>query len=297
MENEDLQIAGQIAASIYGQVGNLTRVSGRGSCNHVFIAAAEPDKLVIRMNNDRASNEFLKEDWCMAQARTVGVRVPHPVARGVLAGWNFSVQSFEGDGNGADVEDQLSVWHWLGRMAAQFHCVPVKGFGLTLQNEESGRFDGNWQEFVTSNLEAVAGRRCCDGLSDGHVTSLYDRFEKLAEGCFQFGLCHGDLMPRNVVLDQDLMTLIDWGCAQAHIVPHFDFREILRDYTSDSAEVEAFASGYGLNKELNTLMPEIESVLLVCAFDVVRWATDRAPDQIDETQRQLRNYLDRFQPG
>ena len=294
MQSEARYIAGQIATTIAGPAADLTRVSDRGSCNHVFIVTADPDKLVIRMNNDRDSNEFLKEDWCMTQARASGVRVPKPISRGVLAGWNFSVQSFEGDENGADVQDQLSVWHWLGRMAARFHRVSVQGFGLKLLDEKAGRFDSDWQDYVTSNIEALAKRRCCECLSETQVTDLHYRFERLAEKRFEFGLCHGDLTPRNVVLDDDLKTLIDWGCAEAHVVPHFDFRELLRDNDFDSAEVRAFASGYGLNQAFASLLPEIESVLLICAYDVVRWAKDGAPAQVAEKEQQLRNYLGRF---
>jgi len=184
-----------------------------------------------------------------------------------------------------------------GEAAGRFHRIAVKGFGVTLLDEKAGRFDGEWQHYVTDNLKAVADRKCCAGLSDNQAADLRRRFERLAEGRFQFGLCHGDLMPRNVVLDDRRMTLIDWGCAEAHIVPHFDFREILRDHASDSVEVLAFAAGYGLNAGLGALLPEVEGLLLLCAFDVVRWARDRAPTQVVEKEAQLRNYLDRFQPG
>jgi Ser/Thr protein kinase RdoA (MazF antagonist) len=128
------------------------------------------------------------------------------------------------------------------------------------------------------------------------VKNLFGRFESLAEKRFDFGLCHGDVAPRNVVLDGQRMTLIDWGCAHAHIVPHFDFRELLRVHSSDSAEVRAFAAGYGASAKLNRLLPEMENVLLLCAYDVVRWAKDRAPAQLAEKEKEFRNFLERFQP-
>ena len=77
-------------------------------------------------------------------------------------------------------------------------------------------------------------------------------------------------MPRNVVLNDDRAMLIDWGCAQAHVVPHFDFQELLRIHSPDSAEMQAFASGYGLSGGLAALLPEIESLLMLCTFDVFR---------------------------
>ena len=297
MRDGDLEIAGQIVGRIFGRPATLPRVSGRGSCNSVFIAAvAGVERRVVRVNADRDGREFPKEAWCMAQAGMAGVSVPRPLDHGVVGGWNYSVQSFEGDGDGRDCEDQLPVWRWLGQAAARFHRVAVEGFGVTMLEE--GQFDGGWPRYVGDNLRAVADRAESGWLTDGEASTLQRRFEGLAEARFRFGLCHGDLTPRNVVLDagRGRMTLVDWGCAEAHIVPHFDFREVLRDHAPDSAEVSAFVAGYGMGDDgLRAALPEIGSLLLLCAFDLVSWARHCAPAQVAEKKGQLRNYLDRFQ--
>lgn len=124
----------------------------------------------------------------------------------------------------------------------RFHEIKTDGFGDILMDETTGKFGADWQNYVADNLRSTAEGNVYAHLSRSQVKNLRGRFENLAEKRFDFGLFHGDLAPRNVILDGQKMTLIDWGCAHAHIVPHFDFRELLRVHSSDSAEVRAFAT-------------------------------------------------------
>jgi hypothetical protein len=53
MSNEDAKVAGKVARGILGRDAVLERVSDRGSCNRVFLAAAGAEKIVVRLNMDR----------------------------------------------------------------------------------------------------------------------------------------------------------------------------------------------------------------------------------------------------
>jgi Ser/Thr protein kinase RdoA (MazF antagonist) len=293
MESDTEKIAALVAQEALEKVESVVEISGLGTCNKVFAAQNGLQKVVIRLNADRDDREFFKENWCMAQAATANAAVPQAMSFGVKDGWNYNVQSFEGGVNAATAADQAGIWYWLGETASRFHKVKVTGFGDALSDEKTGTFDGDWQDYVSSNLQAIKGLESFSILSETQRENLQVRFEEFAEKQFGFGLCHGDLKPGNVVLDGNRKTLIDWGCAHAQIVPHYDFIELLRDHAVDGLEVRAFMDGYGLTPSAG-LMREIESLLLLCTFDVMRWARDRKPSMLDFKQQQFLHFADKF---
>ena len=284
--SDDFNIASRIASRFLG-AHTFEQVSGKGSCNKAFVATGANRKIVIRLNNDRDIREFDKENWCMQQARALGVHTPEPLGHGMEQGWNYSAQTYEGDLHGEELADQPKLWRWLGAEAAKFHRIATKGFGAVLENEKTGHFSENWDDYVTGNLDALNSKTSCEKLNDRQIGNLEQRFESLASVRPVFGLCHGDLMPRNVVASGDRLSLIDWGCAEAHIVPHFDLREILREHDFEGSELAAFAEGYGVG--LNEMRLEIENVILIGAFDLTRWARDRAPEMLAKKESQFHN--------
>ena len=277
------ETASNLARKFLVSPHRLQEITDRGSCNRAFLVSDGTARIIIRLNEDRDAGEFFKEDWCMAQAASVGVNVAASIGYGVLGKWNYSVQSFEGMESGKGSANQIPIWEFLGRSAAQFHKIPVEGFGAILIDSDVGRFKESWQRYLADNIHSLPTDPIRAELTEAEAAELGHRFEQLGEVPLEFGLCHGDLHPRNVVLDQNRMTLIDWGCAHAHVVPHFDFRELLRSHASESAAVQAFMCGYGIADEATVLLREVESILLLCSFDLVRWARARVPDQLDRT--------------
>src|SRR5258706_147239 len=108
-------------------------------------------------------------------------------------------------------------------------------------------------------------------------------FEELLQKQFTFGLNHGDLSLKNVIVSpQDKVSLFDWGSAEAEIVPHHDFGEILKSsLKSSSPEFKSFLNGYGLSEtEYKQLVGDIYGLMLLRAIDKLRWAIDRNPTDI-----------------
>lgn len=274
--------AAKAVALNFGAQPETAQLYAAGSCNQAYRASMYDRTIIIRLNADRDHAEHVKEAWCMSEAGKRGVSVAEPLGDGIWHGWNYSVQSYEGDVNGAEYDDQLAVWRFLGRSASSIHAVPVTGFGDVLVDKDKARFDGLWTNYVTDNIQALSKGEGPKGLSHAQILDLRRRFEMLGSAQLNFGLCHGDLLPRNVVLEGTRMTLIDWGAAHAHVVPHFEFRELLRSHRADSKEAKAFLTGYDGDFDRETLMAEVENLLLLCAFDLTRWARDRAPDRIKE---------------
>ena len=89
------------------------------------------------------------------------------------------------------------------------------------------------------------------------------------------------------------VSLLDWGSAEAHLVPHYDLLEILRRLPPSDARFQAFLGGYGLDEaEFAALLPEVRSLALLKAFDLTRWAIDRCPARIEEIAEQARQVVE-----
>lgn len=74
-----------------------------------------------------------------------------------------------------------------------------------------------------------------------------------------FGLSHGGLSLVNTLVTEYQVTLIDWGAAEAHVVPHYDLGVILEDSLSDSTDYfHKVLENYGMSfSEFLTIKPDI----------------------------------------
>jgi hypothetical protein len=125
------------------------------------------------------------------------------------------------------------------------------------------------------------------------VAEIRHVFHTLREATFRIGLNHYDLAIRNTMVDATgQVTLLDWGSAEVHLVPHYDLLEILCRMHPEDARFQAFLEGYGLDEgEFAALLPEVQSLALLKAFDLTRWAIDRCPSRIEEIAEQARQVV------
>jgi len=80
-----------------------------------------------------------------------------------------------------------------------------------------------------------------------------------------------------MVTKDKTVFLIDWGCAENRVVPHYD---IMGMEVQHENELKAFTEGYGLTElEFINIEKEITTMKLIQAFDLTRWAIDRAPSR------------------
>ncbi len=126
------------------------------------------------------------------------------------------------------------------------------------------------------------------------VEDIRQVFQTLRRTAFRIGLNHYDLAIRNTVVDETgQVSLLDWGSAEAHLVPHYDLLEILRRLRPSDERFGAFLMGYGLDAaEFAALLPQVRSLALLKAFDLTRWAIDRCPARIDEIAEQARQVVE-----
>jgi Ser/Thr protein kinase RdoA (MazF antagonist) len=272
-------------------------IVGLGSVNHVFVVSSDShEKWVVRFcRNPLDNGNYKEESWCLNAAFRHGVAVPQFVAIGKLDGIQFIVQEFVA-GENANIRRSPELWRTLGS-----YSRIVNGIQLDSSAPEGlfGRFGRDprlsWLSHVEYNLAQLTED---DPLI---VHEVYDRsqqplirslIEGLREQVEQFGLSHGDLVPRNVLLPPGgKPTLIDWGSASVGPVPFHDYMRIWADEAEgfSPADLEAFAQGYGV--PLRQLHSTLVDMNILSHIDLVRWARDRRPDRLPEITAKSRRVV------
>ncbi|SFF26170.1 Phosphotransferase enzyme family protein [Paenibacillus algorifonticola] len=249
------------------------------------------------MNDKDTYPSFIKEKWCIEQAAAVGIPGPEVLSIGIVDETAYMIQTFIHGDNGLDSTVLKSdVWRQLGEYAKLIHSIQVKGFGGNLIDPAHGVFqspshagsDGSWQGYVQYNINSLTEYDRLIKL--GVITQMESQrvrklFENLKKETFRFGLNHGDISLKNTIVNQaNQVILLDWGNAEVSVVPHGSVIQLMQyqilglEEGPNIEEFKAFLDGYGLSaKDL----ADMRHLLLLRAFDNLRWAIDRSPDLIE----------------
>ncbi|WP_219834838.1 phosphotransferase family protein [Paenibacillus sp. R14(2021)] len=286
------RIAGDI---LLEQVKASYQIIGKGFVNQVCVVETERRKVVVRMNDTGTYPSYVKEKWCMEQAAAAGIPGPEVLSIGIVDETAYMIQTFvEGD-NGLDSTlPKADIWRQLGEYAKRIHSIQVKGYGENLIDPVHGEFhspshagsDGSWLGYVQYNINSLTEH---DRLIElGVLTPMQSQrarrlFEDVKKETFRFGLIHGDLSLKNTIVDQTGQVIVlDWGNAEVRTVPHGDMIGLMQSQIQDGApnteEFQAFLDGYGMRVED---LAYGRHMLLLKAFDTLRWAIDRSPDRIE----------------
>jgi len=125
-----------------------------------------------------------------------------------------------------------------------------------------------------------------------NVTHSWSIIEGLREQVNEFGLQHGDLVPKNVLLPAGgKPTLIDWGSASVGPVPFQDYGRVWADEVEgfSPGDLEAFAQGYGV--PFSQLRSTLVDMHILSQIDLVRWARDQRPDRLAEITARSRSVV------
>lgn len=282
-----MEIACAIATRYSGAAPyTLDAIEGLGSVNRLFVASTAVGRIIIRLPKEedqwRAEAFYEKERWCIESARSLGIPGPEVLDQGVYEGWPYQIQRFIEGVNGEQSGLGPTQFNRLiGEYARRFHGISLTGFGEALPDFQATDGRARWQRFITYNLESltISDQLLALGVyRPGQRQIIAERFESLYALNAPLGLTHGDLSPRNTILTPDqTLVLIDWGCAEAHLVPHYDLYYLPAEFRED------FLDGYGWPQEHRAaLYTEVDNLALLKAFDLVRWAIDRCPDRLME---------------
>jgi aminoglycoside phosphotransferase (APT) family kinase protein len=306
--SEHIQLASRITSSHFSEpVVQTTPLTGKGSVNEVFIVEALNHKVVVRMS-DRggALEEYDKEAWCIERASARGVLVPSVISVGRCEGTAYIIQSYIAGDEGRDSPAHKSkIWRALGKYAKLIHSIGAPGFGLKLSEITQGDARKSWLRYLEYNIESLTANDPLIGLqvlTQPQSKIIKGVFANLKGREFTFGLNHGDISLKNTIVDvRGRITLLDWGSAEAGIVPHHDLIQMLKMNMSegdpDGEGIGAFLDGYGISPaSFERMMPELESLLVLRAFDKLRWAIDRNVEGLDGFVSHAREAVSRRLP-
>ncbi|MCW3054597.1 MAG: aminoglycoside phosphotransferase family protein [Chthonomonadales bacterium] len=304
------QAAVPLAAEIVSSVLNLsvrrvTPLVGLGSVNLILFVETSREEIVVRLNKPeddavKVRGDYEKEQWCLSQASAAGIPSPNVLAVGEHSERAFMLQNRVPGVNGKQSGMAPDVlFQVLGRYARVIHALPANGFGDSLEAFENGNAREGWLRFVDYNLGELTERDPLLALgvyAPSQQRALREAFTWLRHLPLRIGLNHGDLARRNTIVDEKgRVSLLDWGCAEMHVVPHYDINALLHYYQPDHPHLHAFLEGYGMTgEEWTRLWPEVQALVLLKAFDLTRWAIDRCPARIEELAQRAHQWLSRY---
>lgn len=269
--------------------GPISEPAWPGVVNNVNIVGSGADRYVIRTPRDRGegTEEFAMEEWCAGRAREHAIPTADIVGVGVVNAVAYSVQRFVAGANGETVRS-AELWRTLGKYARTINTIPLADAPEALFSRFGRDLPAAWRAHLDYNVDSL------DDADPLLELGVYDRaeqsrvrgiFESLRYHPFEFGLSHGDLALRNLLVDPGRPPLlIDWGSAVTGPVPHTDLLILLRDHdrldNPRDDELTFFSEGYGV--DLDALRPQLDAMQTLAAIDFVRWARDQSPDLLDQ---------------
>lgn len=280
---------------LHEQVIESYPIIGKGIVNQVCAVETEHRKVVVRMNDIHSLPSYMKEKWCIEQAAAAGIPSPKVLSVGVTDETAYMIQTFADGCNGLDSTiPKSSIWRQLGEYAKRIHSIQAKGYGENLIDPDRGEFqspphsgsDGSWLGYVQYNMNSLTDD---DRLIElGVITTAESQgvrklFEQVKKRAFRFGVTHGDLSLKNTIVSPaGEIVLLDWGSAEVTVVPHGDIITVMQSQIQGGGpsmeEFEAFLDGYGISEQD---LADTRHLLLLRAFDKLRWAMDRSPDLIE----------------
>lgn len=291
--NKDIELASRLTSNFFNEpLGRIAPLIGKGSVNKVFIVETVNRRAVVRMSDrGEALDEYHKEAWCMERAAERGVIVPSVIGVGRYEGNAYIVESYIAGDEGRDIPAaKLRIWRELGRYAKLIHSIHVHGFGLKLSEIRQGDARKSWLRYLEYNIESLTEEDALiklKVLTPQQSKVVRSVFADLKGREFTFGLNHGDISLKNTIVDvHGGVTLLDWGSAEASIVPHHDLIEMLKmsmlEGDPDDEAIMAFLESYGISPAgYEGMMRELEALLLLRAFDKLRWAIEWNPKELD----------------
>lgn len=249
-----------------------------GSVNKVFDVYCLKGNYIIRLNIEaEKAIHFQKEKWCYAKVSELGIPSPQVLGIGKEKDYHYMILSkIEGiNGSTGNAQQKITIWKQLGQYASTYNQIKKIALPATKQKA----FHKDWESKLNYNIEQLTEK---DALLEKGVFSTIEHTQikqyllSLKPEKFNFGLVHGDLCPRNVILNDSMVYLLDWEMAKIGIIPHTEIGMVLIDETANPQEFEVFLAGMNLSKKAyHKIEKELRIVNLLSRLDLYRWALGR----------------------
>lgn len=280
---------------------NYQKIEGQGTVNEVYKVKTIKDNYIIRLNenSEKFKTEYKKEKWCMCQASKAGILSPEVIGSGEHAGYAFIIMNYvEGQpGIQCKLVERFQLWKKIGEYASLISSIKASPFGDKIPSKRGTHPYTGFLKQIKYNHDQLGAN---DSLLLQGVIGNADQkrlkaiLREIGEYHFEFGLVHGDLSLRNIIVNEDEITLLDWGTAEINVVPHTELLQILSNNEITEGEMVLFLKGTGIeHAEYKLMLPVILKLNLLKRLDNYRWACDHTVPDIDNYVNNLKDAMDK----
>lgn len=256
---------------------SISEIVDFGSVNNVFDVICQNNNYIVKLNKDKNKYlEFLKEEWCINKVKELGISVPRVFHNGIYNGCPFMIQEkIKGiNGSTCNKSEKVRIWRSLGEYSLKYNQIRQ----IEIPELIASEFHDNWKSKLEYNIEQLNSK---DSLlikkiftSEEH-DELRDELSSLKGQEYDVGLTHGDLSPRNVIVNESDLYLIDWGTAEINIVPYSEIGIILIEGEANEYELQSFLQGMEISKKkYDEIEQQIRLLNILHRLDKYRWATE-----------------------
>ncbi|MGB1241875.1 MAG: aminoglycoside phosphotransferase family protein, partial [Chitinophagales bacterium] len=260
-----------------------------GSVNRVFVIDSRSGSYILRLNEEEKRLEFFKEEYCMKEARGLGLPVPRILKLGMNDGHLFMLQDKIEDVNGSlcDAKQKMKIWGQLGNYAARYQEIPR----INVPEIEAKEFHETWKHRLKYNIDELNPKDSLlqmGVLKEKEQAEIKEILTSLLGRNFKTGLVHGDLCPRNTIFDTSVTHLLDWGTAEINVVPHTEIGVLLTQGEANECEFAAFLKGMEISKDTyNAMLPDIRKLNLLYRLDKYRWGFDFKVEDLKDYEEKV----------
>lgn len=277
------EIIDHIVTSVYNaDYKKLEQIIDKGKNNLVFKIEIEDELQIIRLSNSKQQlSLYEKEKWCANIAKAAGIHTPQINDIGVLDSWSYSFQEYIAGTHGTEA-DQKETWFKIGQTARTMHQIPAAEITLTYTEKIDGLFGNDF--FVEKGV-----------FTPELSSKVKGRLNETLSWEFSPILCHGNLHPSNVILDDNRqLWLIDWETASGNRAPQADLAEIYT-WNNGKDNIAAFCEGHGLSTlEIQTMMRDIQTLVLLRLLEVVHKTLTKSSEIVNLENPFIKNTAERL---
>lgn len=251
-----------------GQRPSSVHEIGPGDANRVFRVELRDRVVVARTQFFRDNTKrYMHEQQSMDVARQLGILVPPVRAIGRWHKHSYMIQDYIRGRDPSEI-NVLKSWGELGRLARRLGTRPWP----TTPEKRNLYVDGLLRHVSTENTIKKSGV-----LAPGEFSAAVNLARELATLRLDRVFQHGDLKPKNVILDsRGRYWLIGWNSAGGH--PQYYCLVQVYCRAAEDPEFSAFRYGYGMTEQdwerkRSELRPLIAAVLLRKIFRLLRNGT------------------------
>jgi tRNA A-37 threonylcarbamoyl transferase component Bud32 len=269
---------------------SVNEIKGLGSVNSVFEVHGRRGEYIIRLNTEEKRLEYKKEHWCISSVGELGIPTPKVLSIGMLENFSFMVQEKVNGINGINypLAKRRKIWEKLGSYVAIFQQIKR----IEDEEVEENEFHKNWKSRLRYNLselneeDSLLKMKVFSKVEHKEIRIALSSFESID---FNVGLVHGDLCPRNVIVNGDIIYLLDWGTAEINVIPHTEIGILLLSEEASSVEIKYFLKGLGLTPDkYMEIENELKTLNLLHRLDKYRWAEGQGISSIEDYTKKIK---------